>query len=588
MEHKYIISDPQLIKEWDFQKNDITPDKVTLFSSKKRWWICENGYKDHSYEAVVADKYRDKTRCPYCSNRKVLKGFNDLATKRPDLLIDWDYKNNSKTPFEITAGSNYLANWKCHTCGYKWKASVSSRAGGSGCKECAKVKRVETANKLRISKRGSFADKYPDLLLDYDYSNNPSPNTLSFGSKTKVRWICHICGTKWEAPIYSRGSGHQGCPRCAKAQMKANINKTNVKKIGSLASKYPELLKEWDYQRNDCNPDEIPCTSHKSVWWKCPKCGRKWKNSVRNRTIHKQGCSCEVSNLISVNVKKTYLDKNGSLKDKYPVVLNEWDYGKNNAIGLTPENVSPFSQQEAFWHCPKCGFEWKQIIAQKTFKLALCPKCSRESKTSFPEQAIFYYLNKCTYALNREKVFGYEIDIFLPKVNVGIEYDGMRFHKDKKLNYDKKKDKDLSRKGIKIFRIKESKDNESKEKYNVNVNQYIKSLNNVISKLARDLGFNVDVNIKRDEQKIYSQYVSLLKPNNLVVKCPDIAKEWNYERNGNIKPEMVSFGTNKVFWWKCSKCGFEYKSSVQIKTSGKGGHCPNCWPKKKVGRPKKK
>ncbi len=587
MKHKYVTSDPKLIKEWDYQKNIISPDKVTLFSSKKRWFLCENGFKNHSYDAVVADKYRDLTSCPYCSNRKVLKGFNDLATKRPDLLIDWDYENNEKTPFEITAGSKYLANWECHTCGYKWKATVSSRVNGNGCKQCAKKRRVETASRLRIIRRGSFADKYPDLLLDYDYENNPSPNDLSPGSKIKVRWICHVCGEKWESPIYSRGGGGQGCPKCAKEQMKASANRTNVRKIGSLASAYPELLSEWNFDRNECDPNEIPYTSHKVVCWKCSKCGREWENSVRNRTIHKQGCTCEIHNLISTKVKKSYLNKNGSLKERRPVVLNEWDYEKNNTIGLTPENVSPFSQQEAFWRCPKCGHEWKQIIAQKTFKLALCPKCSRESKTSFPEQAIFYYLKKCTDALNREKIFGYEVDIFLPQINVGIEYDGMRFHKDKKLNYDRKKDEDLSKKDIKIYRIKESKRGDSKAKYNVNVNIYIKSLNSVITKLTSDLGYEIDVDVKRDEQMIYEQYVSMLKPNNLVAKCPDVAKEWNYEKNGNIKPEMVSYGTNKIFWWKCSNCGTEYKSSVQNKTSGKGGHCPNCWIKKKVGRPKK-
>ena len=587
MNRKYVSDNPKLMKEWDFQKNSINPNKVTLFSSKKRWWICENGYDNHSYESVVADKYRDQSGCPYCSNRKVLKGFNDLATTRKDLLLDWDFDNNSKTPYEITAGSSYPANWVCHVCGYKWKAAVSSRSKGNGCKECAKKKRVETANNLRVKRRGSFVKKYPELLLDYDYETNPSPDTLTSGSKQPIKWICHVCGKRWNAPLYSRCAGGQGCPDCAKALFKESINRVNLNKIGSLADKCTELLLEWDYSRNDEDPSKLPYTSHKQVWWKCSKCGRKWKNTIRNRTIFKQGCICGAGKRISKKVRESYLAKNGSLRDNYPVVLKEWDYEKNADIGLTPDNVSPFSQQKVHWHCPKCGHEWEQIIAQKTAGMSLCPNCTRESKTSFPEQTIFFYLKQCTFAQNRAKVYGFEVDIFLPKFNIGVEYDGMRFHKEKKLSYDQRKDAELLSKGIKVIRVKEYKGAKPNDKYCVNANNYVNSLNEVISMLTSDLGFAIDVDVKRDEQRIYEQYISIPKTNSLTNKYPEIAKEWNYDKNGNIKPEMISYGSKKEFWWKCSKCGAEFIAAVQLRTSGKGGHCPNCWVRKKGGRPKK-
>lgn len=38
-----------------------------------------------------------------------------------------------------------------------------------------------------------------------------------------------------------------------------------------LSSLYPELLKEWDYQKNDRSPDSYPFGSHKKAWWVCPK-----------------------------------------------------------------------------------------------------------------------------------------------------------------------------------------------------------------------------------------------------------------------------------------------------------------------------
>ena len=46
-------------------------------------------------------------KCGICSNRKMLKGFNDLATTKPELLSRWDYKKNIITPEEVTAGKSH-------------------------------------------------------------------------------------------------------------------------------------------------------------------------------------------------------------------------------------------------------------------------------------------------------------------------------------------------------------------------------------------------------------------------------------------------------------------------------------------------
>lgn len=34
-------------------------------------------------------------KCPYCNDELVYTGLNDLMTKRPDLLIDWNYARNA-------------------------------------------------------------------------------------------------------------------------------------------------------------------------------------------------------------------------------------------------------------------------------------------------------------------------------------------------------------------------------------------------------------------------------------------------------------------------------------------------------------
>ena len=65
--------------------------------------------------------------------------------------------------------------------------------------------------------------------------------------------------------------------------------------------------------------------------------------------------------------------------------------------------------------------------------------------------------------------------------------------------------------------------------------------------------------------------------NSLADLRPDIAKKWNYEKNGNLTPEMFSIGSEEIVWWKCPKCGHEWKISINSMTGKKRGNgCAVC------------
>ena len=63
---------------------------------------------------------------------------------------------------------------------------------------------------------------------------------------------------------------------------------------------------------------------------------------------------------------------------------------------------------------------------------------------------------------------------------------------------------------------------------------------------------------------------------------PEIAKEWNREKNGNLLPEDVLSGSGKKVWWKCSKCGYEWQTAVHLRTGKNQTGCPICSAKKQV------
>ena len=71
-------------------------------------------------------------------NKKVLVGFNDLATTHPQIAAQWHPILNGKlTPKMVTFGSNQRVWWKCEV-GHIWKAPIVRRAGTqmSRCPVC--------------------------------------------------------------------------------------------------------------------------------------------------------------------------------------------------------------------------------------------------------------------------------------------------------------------------------------------------------------------------------------------------------------------------------------------------------------------
>ena len=139
-----------------------------------------------------------------------------------------------------------------------------------------------------------------------------------------------------------------------------------------------------------------------------------------------------------------------------PYIAKEWNYEKNG--NKIPQKYTCKSGIKVWWKCEK-GHEWKTSISNRS-RGDGCPKCNSGIRTSFPEQAIYFYVkkiypdavNRCTDVLPN----GMEIDIFIPSINVGIEYDGSVWHEsDKALEKEVKKYIECKRNDIFLIRVKE-------------------------------------------------------------------------------------------------------------------------------------
>ena len=176
-------------------------------------------------------------------------------------------------------------------------------------------------------------------------------------------------------------------------------------------------------------------------------------------------------------------------------------------------------------------------------------------ETSFPEQAIFFYLRKVTNAQNRYIFKGEEIDIFLgdKEWNTAIEYDGAYYHSTlKSQNRENKKNQLLADNGIRLIRIKEGDYDKVSNgiiyvKYQ-NDHTYLKWVINKILKLCDKEEYidKLDIDIERDRNQIYAQYIQSEKENSIVSQIPEVAKQWDYEKNGDIKPVTMFALANAI------------------------------------------
>ena len=417
-----------------------------------------------------------------------------------------------------------------------------------------------------------FVSDNPKLLSEWHPTKNGGlmPDDVTAFSNRKVWWLCEK-GHEWEASVDKRSNG-RGCPYCSSKR---------VCDDNCLQTLNPEVSKEWHLTKNgDLSPNDVTASSHRKVWWRCEN-EHEWEAIIASRT-RGRGCpECAVQKQANA-FRKNRIKEKGSLLDNNPELAKQWHPIKNGV--LTPNDITNGSEMNVWWQCEK-GHEWKAIIYSRT-QGSGCPICSQELKTSFPEQAIYFYFKTLfSDTLNRFKYADkWEIDIFIPSLNFGIEYDGFYYHKGKE-SLGHKKETHLVSKGIHLLRIKET-DKELKHCYQektsiycskglagIQLDEVINACFNYVSQNITQHLYSIDIDVIKDRIKIYELYIKGEKEKSLLAIYPELTNEWHPTRNGKLTPDMLPYGSKKKAWWQCVK-GHEWESAIYNRASGNG--CPYC------------
>ena len=382
---------PELSKEWHPVKNEnLMPCDVTPGSSKKVWWYLpyddpiSGKHFEFEWQALVKSRARRNQKCPYLVGKAIYQGYNDLATKCPELAKEWHpVKNGDLTPRSITAGSKKEIWWYLPyddpTSGkhfdFEWKESVVNRVlHNYGCPYLSGQKVWRGYNDL--------ATLCPRVVKEWHPTKNGklTISDVAYASNKEVWWYLPYDDPdsgrhfdfEWKTKISNRTVLNEGCPYLIGQKVWPGYN--------DLKTLYPELAQEWHPVKNGkLTPSNITAGSSKLVWWYLPYddpiSGKhfdfEWKAKVANRTKLKNGCPY----LSGTAVWKGYND----LETLYPKLAREWHPVKNGK--LTPSNITAGSSKLVWWYLPyddpingkHFDFEWKAPVANRTKLKYGCP-----------------------------------------------------------------------------------------------------------------------------------------------------------------------------------------------------------------------
>jgi hypothetical protein len=303
--------------------------------------------------------------------------------------------------------------WECEA-GHQWKTTFDDIKNGNHwcpyCSHCAKHT-IEECRQVAESRNGR--------CLEAEYTN----------IHTSMRWSCKE-GHEWITSFHSIANG-SWCPYCA------HCIKLTIEECHQVADNRKGKCLETEYINNQT-----------FMRWICEK-GHEWLakfNSIKN------GHWCQVC---AVNT---------------PTIEVCQEIAKSRG-GECLETGKINSTNPILWRCKK-GHEWKAAVSDIK-KGRWCPYCSRQ--VSKQQKEIHAYLqhqfqNENIILNDTETIEPKDLDIYIPRLKIGIEFDGDYWHYSERaikhgaLEAMEKKNKKCKEMEIDLLRIREKDWNEDKER----------------------------------------------------------------------------------------------------------------------------
>lgn len=106
------------LKKLRKQGHDVYSDDIYINNNTLMWFYCSKG---HKWQAISNNIFAG-TGCPYCANKKVLIGFNDLWTTRPDIA---KLLKNPEDGYKYLKSSRAKVDFICPYCNSVVKKKIA-------------------------------------------------------------------------------------------------------------------------------------------------------------------------------------------------------------------------------------------------------------------------------------------------------------------------------------------------------------------------------------------------------------------------------------------------------------------------------
>jgi len=414
-----------------------------------------------------------------------------------------------------------------------------------------------------IARNGSVADALKDVPLLWSPENGIDSTQVQAKSTKKYKWICKDCGHRFTATVYRTIIEKVYCPECTKRRWIAARNKKYIDERGSFAEELPELAAEWNHEKNGVlNPKDFTLHSSAHVWWRCVN-GHSWKAAISSR-VTGTGCpKCRMFGTSHIELR-LYAE----LLHFFPDALLRYKIdGHEIDIYLPSENIGVEID----------GYRWHT-----------------EDKNAERDAAKNAAFNSKIPLIRLR-------DQRLPMLS---DDDIPISHREQ---YKKIANKLLERIARQVPRLSGQVTSYVKGRNFVNPREYFRLLQR-LPKPTKGKSFGeifpeylvdwaADLNEGLSPYDIYPtnltelnwrchkcggiysmspltkyQYGAacsapgcLLPPQHrcLADVNPEMAAEWDYERNAPVKPENVHIKSKRAFWWICSQCGHSFKATPE-------------------------
>ncbi|WP_405243758.1 zinc-ribbon domain-containing protein [Lentisalinibacter salinarum] len=187
---------------------------------------------------------------------------------------------------------------------------------------------------------------------------------------------------------------------------------------------------------------------------------------------------------------------------------------------------------------------------------------------------------------HRTLVEGFEVDVYIPELKIGVEYDGVYWHDDK---IEKDKEKNIALEpSILLIRIREdglpllSLYDIQVEKRKLSI-LTIKQLLKVIREhreLPDETITQIHAYLRRTSwgandmfKRLYSERKFVQYQESLSHLFPELAREWHPTRNDGLWPDQFTPGSGRIVWW-LGQCGHEWQDTINHRKGGRD--CPEC------------